>query len=213
MGIIIELQRTQHKLDLVLAKLNEIAPKLDSLLGTPTSPGAIDFLALKINKEIESDDALILQLERTDPKIDKLQETLDDANQQAPPLPGLVTLTVINQIGETMLQYRLNVPPLDKTNPRTKDVATRTLTVSSPASYVATLNDPAQVQSDTPVPVEADDSGAILTGDAAQHIIGTLVDTDASGNPSDPRPFDIVLSDSIAPPEPGEVGAEVIGQV
>ena len=42
--------------------------------------------------------------------------------------------------------------------------------------------------------------------------IGTMVDTDASGNASEPRPFSFTLVDSIAPPEPGEVGLVVTGQ-
>lgn len=43
-----------------------------------------------------------------------------------------------------------------------------------------------------------------------QFATGTLVDTDKSGNRSEPRTFNVELKDTISPPQPGEVGVRMV---
>ena len=49
-------------------------------------------------------------------------------------------------------------------------------------------------------------------GQQGVSVNGSLVDVDDAANASDPRDFAIVLADTIAPPQPGEVGVTVTSE-
>jgi hypothetical protein len=51
-----------------------------------------------------------------------------------------------------------------------------------------------------------------LSGEDDSEVVGTLVDVDDAGNKSLPREFSFVLVDTLAPPQPGELGVRVTGE-
>ena len=51
-----------------------------------------------------------------------------------------------------------------------------------------------------------------FTGLDNDSVTGSLVDIDDAGNRSEPRDFDFILLDTIAPPRPGELGLRVTGE-
>lgn len=51
-----------------------------------------------------------------------------------------------------------------------------------------------------------------FSGNDNDQVIGTLVDIDDAGNRSEAREFSFVLVDSIAPPQPGELGLKLTGE-
>lgn len=53
---------------------------------------------------------------------------------------------------------------------------------------------------------------AEMTGEQGATVTGTLVDIDDAGNRSLPREFSFTLADTIAPPQPGDVGLEVTSE-
>lgn len=51
-----------------------------------------------------------------------------------------------------------------------------------------------------------------LTGADNDAVVGSLVDVDDAGNRSEAREFSFVLVDTLAPPQPGELGLKVTGE-
>jgi hypothetical protein len=78
------------------------------------------------------------------------------------------------------------------------DVAKRTVAVS--------VNGTRQPDTDLAPDAASLVIGTFKVGDV---LGGTLVDTDAAGNASPPRPFSFTVADTVAPPEPGEVNFAV----
>jgi hypothetical protein len=52
-----------------------------------------------------------------------------------------------------------------------------------------------------------------LQGADGATVVGSLVDVDDAGNVSPAREFSFVLVDTIAPPQPGEIGLRVTSEV
>ncbi len=112
------------------------------------------------------------------------------------PKPGLVGLSVLSQGEDGMLKFVLTLPEKGAS-----DVVSRELTVSVDGGepVVFTLaGDVVESQE-----FEAADGAAVT---------GTLVDVDDAGNKSEAREFTLVLVDTIAPPQPGEVGVKVVSE-
>lgn len=110
--------------------------------------------------------------------------------------PGLVTISIISEDGE-MLQFVLNLPA-----PGAPDVVARELTVAIGTNASVTFN---------LLPSEEVSEG--MSGADNDPVAGTLVDIDDAGNRSEPRSFAFVLTDTIPPPTPGDVGITVTGEV
>lgn len=112
------------------------------------------------------------------------------------PRPGLVGLSVLSQGESGMLKFVLTMPEKGAS-----DVVSRELTVSvdgaEPVVFTLT-GDVVESQE-----FEAADGAAVT---------GTLVDVDDAGNKSEAREFTFVLVDTIAPPQPGEVGVKVVSE-
>lgn len=108
--------------------------------------------------------------------------------------PGLVFSKMISE-GIGMSKFALILPP-----PGAADVVTR--------EVIYSINDGAPVTLELPgtaletEPFEAQE-GQVVTG--------TLVDIDDASPPnrSEPRTFNLALNDTIAPPQPGEVGVKM----
>lgn len=106
--------------------------------------------------------------------------------------PGVVFLVIRKEV-DNMLKFVLVVPP-----PAVSDVVSRRifLQVGSGEPVQLTLT-----STDTETP--------LLSGEEDDTVTGSLVDVDNAGNSSDPRDFSFVLVDTIAPPQPGELGLRV----
>lgn len=113
--------------------------------------------------------------------------------------PGLVYLRVTGVFYEgkkKMLKFKLVLPA-----PGASDVASRQLTVTIGTADPQTVTlDPTAIESGE---YEGEDNAAVS---------GSLVDTDDAGNQSEAREFSFVLTDTLAPPQPGEVGLVVTGE-
>jgi len=108
-------------------------------------------------------------------------------------VPGLVFLKTVRE-EEEMLIFVLALPAVGA-----PDVVSRQVIVTVGAAD----------------PVIFDLSGSDLvtpelSGNDNDAVVGTLVDTDDAGNASPAREFSFVLVDTIAPPQPGEVGINVL---
>lgn len=76
------------------------------------------------------------------------------------------------------------------------DVSKRTLSVSVDGAAATKYEvDPAAATFVFPTPFAA-----------SQVLTGTLVDTDAAGNPSEPSSYSYTVTDTTPPPRPGELG-------
>ena len=106
--------------------------------------------------------------------------------------PGFVFLKVVREENE-MLFFTLALPPAGAS-----DVVKRQLvvTVGSGDTQTIDLNG-----TDTVSPE--------LSGADNDTVVGTLVDTDDAGNASPAREFSFVLTDTLAPPQPGELGITI----
>ena len=93
-----------------------------------------------------------------------------------------------------MLVFSISLPPVGAA-----DVVERTLTVTIGDNAPQTLN-PA---------IDATETGE-LQGNDNDAVHAELVDTDDAGNQSQPSTLDAVLSDTIPPPQPGQMGINVI---
>ena len=109
--------------------------------------------------------------------------------------PGLVFLTIKNEVND-MLFFQLTLPA-----PGASDVIKRTLTT--------------QIGSASPVSIDlaVADSVPEMSGADNDVVQGYLVDVDDAGNSSDPSSFSFVLTDTIPPPAPGQVGLTVTREV
>jgi len=106
------------------------------------------------------------------------------------------------------LQFKVLLPTIDAADPNASDIDHRTLTVGIPGKdpAVITISDLSTVE------VLADSAGNPFVGAAGDHCVLSLVDTDGSGNNSPSRDESFTLVDTIAPPQPGDFGAAIVGQ-
>lgn len=112
-----------------------------------------------------------------------------------PPMPGPITKTLISEDG-LMLVYKLHLPV-----PGAADVVARELSVKiADADPVLFVLQPADVEFS---PIKAN---------AGEKVSGELVDVDDAGNRSEPRAFEFTAADTLAPPQPGEVTAELVAE-
>lgn len=112
------------------------------------------------------------------------------------PKPKMVGLSILSQ-GETgMLKFVLTLPTVG-----VSDVVSRELTVAvgDVEAVLLTLSSDATESQE----FEAADDTVVT---------GTLVDVDNAGNKSEAREFNFVIVDTIAPPQPGELGVKVISE-
>lgn len=107
--------------------------------------------------------------------------------------PGLVFLKAVRE-ENGMLVFNLALPPVGA-----PDVVTRKVVVTVGSGDPQTFDLSA---SDLVTPE--------LSGSDNDPVVGTLVDTDDAGNASPAREFSFVLTDTIAPAQPGEVGINVL---
>lgn len=107
--------------------------------------------------------------------------------------PGLVFLKVVREEDE-MLFFNLALPAAGAA-----DVVSRQVVVTIGTGSPQTLS---LAATDLVTPE--------LSGNDNDTVVGTLVDTDDAGNASPAREFSFVLTDTIAPAQPGEVGLNVL---
>ncbi len=109
--------------------------------------------------------------------------------------PGLVFLKLKKEVNE-MLFFELDLPAA--TNADVLNGGKRKLTtkIGSADAVEVELPGNAVVSSE-------------LSGNDNDVVEGTLVDIDDAGNPSEPSSFSFVLTDTIAPAKPGDVGLRV----
>lgn len=106
--------------------------------------------------------------------------------------PGMVFLVIRkDEIG--MLKFVLVLPTAGA-----HDVVTREIDLQIGDGEVQRL----EVSGDTLETIE-------FSGDQGTTVTGSLRDVDDVGNVSEPRDFTFTLEDTLAPPQPGEVGARV----
>lgn len=110
--------------------------------------------------------------------------------------PGIVTLHILREGEDGMLNFVLNLPPKSAS-----DVVSRELAISINGAEAQLLT------------LEAD---AVKTqefsGADNAVVAGFLVDIDDAGNRSPAREFTFTLVDTIAPAQPGEIGLEVTSE-
>lgn len=106
--------------------------------------------------------------------------------------PGLLFLKTVRE-ENGMLYFVLTLPPAGAL-----DVVSRLVVVTVGTSDPQTFD---LLGSDLVTPE--------MSGGDNDAVVGTLVDTDDAGNASPAREFSFVLVDTIAPPQPGEVGLQV----
>lgn len=113
--------------------------------------------------------------------------------------PGMVFLKIVGE-GHGMLQFKLVLPA-----PGASDVVNREVSVKIGE------NDPIQVN----LPGDAVESEIFECPDETE-VTGTLVDIDDASptpNRSEPRDFSFIVVDTIAPPQPGEIGIAVVNEI
>jgi len=113
--------------------------------------------------------------------------------------PGMVYLRMTGVFYEgkkKMLKFKLVLPA-----PGASDVVSRNLSVKiGDAEATSEVLDGSALES---AEYQGADNAAVT---------GSLSDTDDAGNVSDAREFSFVLTDTIAPPQPGEIGLVVTGE-
>lgn len=110
--------------------------------------------------------------------------------------PGLVFLKVVRE-EDGMLIFSLSLP--EAADKDVREGGRRKLVVKVGEADSQSFDMPG----DTTVTSE-------LSGKDNDAVVGTLVDVDDAGNESPAREFSLVLTDTIAPAQPGEVGITVI---
>jgi len=108
--------------------------------------------------------------------------------------PGLVFLCLVNE-NNSMLEFKLLLPPASAA-----DVASR---------EVRFMIDDFLVEADLN---KEDQETNLYQAEEGAVIRGTLVDIDDAGNRSEAREFEYTLNDTLAPPQPGELGLEVVAE-
>lgn len=113
-----------------------------------------------------------------------------------PPMPGPLRLTVISE-DRDMLQFKLVLPA-----PGAPDVVSRELSVKVG-------------EGDAVVQPLAPDALEVVGFEGADNAVVavSLVDIDDAGNRSEAREQQFTLTDTIAPPQPGEIGLQVTAEV
>lgn len=108
--------------------------------------------------------------------------------------PGLVFIS-LNQGEDGMLKFVLVLP-----EPSASDVVAREVkfSVGDQVFDLALAGDVVE----TPE----------MSGNDNDQVVGTLVDVDDAGNKSEAREFTFTLVDTLAPPQPGELGLKVTGE-
>lgn len=109
--------------------------------------------------------------------------------------PEHVRLRVVREENE-MLRFVLVLPPT-----RAADVVSRRLTVIIDDAS-------AEVEELSPTAAECGEH----QGPDGALVSGSLIDIDDAGNMSEPREYSFVLSDTIPPPLPGEMGLRITGE-
>lgn len=112
-----------------------------------------------------------------------------------PPKPSNVSF-LVSQKENGMLKFVLVLPQAGAA-----DVAFRKLTVKVGGAEAVEFNLAADVVESQEF--ECEDSAEVT---------GSLVDVDDAGNESVGRAFSFVITDTFAPPQPGEVGVKVTGE-
>lgn len=113
--------------------------------------------------------------------------------------PGFVWIKVTESFYKgqlKMLKFKLVLPA-----PGASDVVSRKITVKIGEQDVLD----AELSGDALETAE-------MSGVDNDPVVGSLVDVDDAGNMSPAREFSFVLVDSIAPPQPGELGIVVTGE-
>jgi hypothetical protein len=113
-----------------------------------------------------------------------------------PPMPGAVKLFTLSQGENKMLNFKLVLPP-----PSAADVVSVELkTRIGEADEVINQYPPSQAEVDG------------FSGQDGDVVLVSLVDIDDAGNRSPAREQSFSLTDTIAPPQPGEIGMVVTGE-
>lgn len=112
----------------------------------------------------------------------------------APAMPGVLEVIQTEKEND-MLLFDVILP-----SPGAGDVVKRELTIARDGV--------------DPIVLETDGDAAALSSKAPQdsELTLTLVDIDDAGNRSEPRVQTVTLADTIAPPQPGEMGIVVTGE-
>lgn len=110
--------------------------------------------------------------------------------------PDFLSLRIVSQGENGMLKFVLVLPPKGA-----DDVVSRELT------YTVGSVGPNMLL----VAADANET-ELLEGHDDEVVVGRLVDVDNAGNRSEPREFKFTLLDTIAPPQPGEVGVRVVSE-
>jgi hypothetical protein len=113
-----------------------------------------------------------------------------------PPMPGVVKLFTISQGADSMLKFKLTLPPPSAADVTTVELKTK---IGDADEFIAHY--PA---------AQAEVDG--FEGFEGVPVLVSLVDIDDAGNRSEAREQSFTLSDTIAPPQPGEVGLVVTGE-
>lgn len=139
-------------------------------------------MQITINLESES---LIHAAEIIAAAIDRLAYAIT-----IPPQPGRINLVVLSEGNDGMLNFKLVLP-----TPGAPDVIGRELT------YAIGTAEPTTVAL-----AAAATEYAGLSGNDNDAVAVSLVDVDDAGNRSEARSQTFTLTDTIAPPQPGELG-------
>lgn len=110
--------------------------------------------------------------------------------------PDFLSLRIVSQGENGMLKFVLVLPPKGA-----DDVVSRELT------YTVGSVGPNMLL----IAGDANET-ELLEGYEDEVVVGRLVDVDNAGNRSEPREFKFTLLDTIAPPQPGEVGVRVVSE-
>lgn len=110
--------------------------------------------------------------------------------------PGLVYVLVTSEGESGMLKFKVKLPV-----PGAADVVGRELTVKIGDAEATTVT----------LPGTATESAEATGADNAV-VAGSLVDIDDAGNRSPVRLFEGTLTDTLAPPQPGELAIEITGE-
>ena len=113
------------------------------------------------------------------------------------PAPGKVILRVVAEVNN-MLKFELDLPPISA-----PDVIKRSLAVTIGSGTTIDLS---------PDPAAATISDERFVGQDNDQVTIVLTDTDDAGNVSPASTTTIILTDTIAPPEPGAVGLRVVAE-
>ena len=119
----------------------------------------------------------------------------DNTKAQRLKRPALVFLQLTREVNE-MLFFTLELPEAGAS-----DVVTRKLSLKIGSAEAVSLE------------LAVGETAPEFSGNDNDVVEGSLVDVDDAGNASEPSNFSYVLTDTIAPPAPGQVGLKVTREV